>query len=154
MGDFRYMGKSLSGVQRGLGSLTDAHILNPQDGDTLVYNGTTGKWEPDSKLTVESDTDHGVVFRKMGNVVCIEGYGVSAVNINATTVPAKFRPSTTQNPVIAPVVFLSTSVGMLLGYIGVATGGSLNLRVAPSYGSTVSSTTNGSAYFTITFIKE
>lgn len=45
MGDFRYMGKSLSGVQRGLGSLTDANISNPQDGDTLVYNGTTGKWE-------------------------------------------------------------------------------------------------------------
>ena len=34
-----------SGSASSLSDMTDVDILSPSDGDTLVYNATTGKWE-------------------------------------------------------------------------------------------------------------
>jgi hypothetical protein len=32
-----------------LSQLADVSAMNPSDGDKLIYNGTTGKWEQDSR---------------------------------------------------------------------------------------------------------
>jgi hypothetical protein len=32
-----------------LSQLADVSAMNPSNGDKLIYNGTTGKWEQDSR---------------------------------------------------------------------------------------------------------
>ena len=44
-----------SGNAESLVSLSDVNINNPQNGDTIVYNSTTGKWENSDRLSALED---------------------------------------------------------------------------------------------------
>lgn len=53
-----------------LSGLTDVDISNPTDGQTLVYNATSGKWENGSAgvMVIHNDVDNDVLDKTAGEI--------------------------------------------------------------------------------------
>ena len=86
-----------------LDALSDVNISNPQDGDVLSYNGTTGKWVQNSNMTVTSGTTNitGCNWVRTGNIAILTFAGVA--NTSNTDVTITGAPTPTTSDFICPM---------------------------------------------------
>ena len=79
---FMFMDEDLTGAPNLLAGLSDVDIsTTPQDGDTLVYNATSGKWE---KSDIVSEINSNLTKNVLDTYVDISGY---ASTNNKYTIP-------------------------------------------------------------------
>ena len=67
-----------------LGSLSDVNISNPSNGDCIVYNSTTGKWENSDDLsTLNSALNQTITRERTIPSTSIAANGTGTINLGA-----------------------------------------------------------------------